>query len=77
MMEQDGQNMELVFFPWPGHKPSEQERDPFSVQSRIWEWHFSAGKDRSPVRNGLLSTSSSEMTWRFRCLLGSPARATQ
>lgn len=37
MMEQEGQSMELVFYPWPGHKPLEQERDPCPVQRRLWE----------------------------------------
>lgn len=32
MMEQEGQSMKLVFYPWLGHKPSEQERDPCSAR---------------------------------------------
>lgn len=32
MMEQEGQSTKLVFYPWPRHKPFEQERDPCSVR---------------------------------------------
>lgn len=47
MMEQEGQSMELVFYPWPGHKPLEQEGDPCPVQRRLWECPFGAEKDCS------------------------------
>jgi len=43
-MEQESQSVELVFYPWPGHKPSVRERDSCSVQSRIWECSLGSGK---------------------------------
>lgn len=73
--------MKLVFYPWPGCKPLEQERDPCSVQRKLWECPFGAGKDHNWNSDFLgrdfLSTASSEVVWRFLCALGSAVLVTQ
>lgn len=69
VMEKD-QSMKLVFYPWPGLIPLEQERDPCSVQRKFWECPFGAGRDHnlnSVLLGRDLSTVSSEMAWRFLC----------
>lgn len=47
MMEKKDQSMKLVFYPWPRLKPLEQERDPYSVQRKLWECFFCAAKDHN------------------------------
>lgn len=77
----EDQSMKLVFCPCPGHKPLEQEMDPCSVQRKLWECPFGAGKHHNLnsvlLGRDSLSTASSEMTWRLLCSLGSPVLVTQ
>lgn len=81
MMEKKDQSMKLVFFPWPGLQPLEQERDPYSVQRKLCECPFRVAKDHNLnsvlLERDFLNTAPSEMAWRFLCPLGSPILVTQ
>lgn len=72
---------EAGVYPWPGLKSLEQERDPYSVQQKLWECPFGAGTehDLNSVLLGsdFLNTAPSEMAWRFLCPLGSLILVTQ